>query len=149
MRILKSIKKAINYLGDTTYVRGAKYLMGAQYMGANRTTLKYNEKTRQWRKTTIPNLPTKLVANVINPSYTMCLYEGKLVGGKPSGYGVLEIYPDSFSYSTTYHGEWKDGRYHGNGKLITIFSSHSREYDGQFKDGLKHGYGRKLAWRQL
>ena len=108
-------------------------------------TMKYDEKTRQWSKTIKNGMSTRQVPDVAGPSPTMCRYSGKLKGGKPVGYGTLTITPQSYAYGTTYNGEWKDGRYHGKGSLITVFSSHSRQYTGDFKDGFKHGYGRE-SW---
>ena len=104
-------------------------------------TLEYNEELRQWGKPEINGIPTRHVPDAAVPSPTMCHYIGKLKDGKPIGFGTLTITPQTYSFITVYSGEWKEGRFHGKGRLKTEFSSHSWEYSGHFKDGQKHGYG--------
>jgi hypothetical protein len=39
----------------------------------------------------------------------------------------------------TYEGDWKDGKYYGNG---TFLWKDGKKYVGEFKNGLRHGYGK-------
>ena len=104
----------------------------------------YNERKRQWHRPIAFALISKFV-----PAFGLMLgfpnYSGKLVHGKPEGYGSMQfhdlrsgcLHPEL----TTYVGNWKNGRYHGKGELKEVFSSHSVTYKGNFKDGKRHGYG--------
>ena len=104
----------------------------------------YNERKRQWHRPIVFALISKFV-----PVFGLMLafpnYFGKLVHGKPEGYGTLRfhdlrsgcLHPEL----TTYVGNWKNGKYHGKGELKYVFSSHGSTYQGDFKDGKRHGYG--------
>ncbi len=69
---------------------------------------------------------------------------------EPEGKGTLTL-----SDGRRYVGEWKNGKYHGQGTLSflngqkqgqgTYTWSIGREYIGQWKEGKKHGQG-TLAW---
>ena len=104
--------------------------------------LEFSEELRQWSRISIsePNVP-----DITESSPVVCRYFGKLRNDKPTGYGILLIVPQTYSFTTVYRGKWKDGRFHGRGTLESEYSSHSRKYTGYFKDGLKHGYG-KESW---
>jgi hypothetical protein len=41
-------------------------------------------------------------------------YEGELIGGEPNGWGK------SYNYDgdVVYEGEWKNGKYHGLGRVV-------------------------------
>ena len=104
-------------------------------------SVEYNEKLRQWKKTNKQGDMSRFAPDVFGSTPMICTYCGILKDDKPTGYGTLHITPPDHSYWTSYRGQWKDGRYHGKGELITVFSSHSHEYSGRFKEGLKHGYG--------
>ncbi len=54
---------------------------------------------------------------------------------KPESIGGLVQLPDG----SVYEGEYKNGMFHGDGKLIW---SNGDVYTGEFKDGLKHGKGK-------
>jgi len=85
-------------------------------------TLEYDETLRQWKKTKLNGLPARNVPDVVSPSPTICSYIGKLKNGRPTGHGILTITPQTYAYVTVYNGAWKDGRFHGKGKLNTTFS---------------------------
>ena len=57
--------------------------------------------------------------------------------GKPGGKGVSRVYKNGI-FSSSYEGEWKDGKPHGQGKEIF---SHGQKYVGKWKDGMKNGQG--------
>ena len=97
--------------------------------------LKFNEFKRQWKKAGHYFKP----GNVFDIDYR---YTGRLVNGKPHGYGILSFIHGNYAYRTTYKGRWKNGRFHGRGVYETMFSSHTVRHSGFFKDGLKHGYGK-------
>jgi hypothetical protein len=42
------------------------------------------------------------------------------------------------TYGNEYIGEWKDGKYHGNGTLIY---ANGGRYEGEWKSGKRHGHG--------
>ena len=44
--------------------------------------------------------------------------------------------------TTFYEGEWKNGRYHGNGLLVFADGS---SYNGEFLDGVAHGNGEETG----
>lgn len=61
-------------------------------------------------------------------------------GDCQNGYGTLEI-KTNFGVNS-YRGHFKDGKYHGNGKLIEMLSVTERAYyDGNWDAGLKSGRG--------
>jgi hypothetical protein len=60
------------------------------------------------------------------------VYVGGLAGSSFSGYGVLK-----FGQSGEYEGGWKDGKFHGKGKLTSEVDD--TVYTGTFENGLKHG----------
>ncbi|KAM3585310.1 uncharacterized protein V6R79_013967 [Siganus canaliculatus] len=88
-------------------------------------------------------------------------YDGRWLGGKPHGRGVLK-WPDGRIYTGTfkngmedgfgelvstnktlskndhYQGHWKDGRMHGLG---TYRYASGEVYDGSFQDSMRHGHG--------
>jgi len=100
--------------------------------------VRYNAIKQQWRKMNINiglNIPVMLHGT----------YLGKIINGKPEGYGILVYVHGNNAYMTTYKGRWKNGRFNGRGSLETIFSSHSYRFNGRFKDGLKHGYGKQVT----
>ena len=59
-------------------------------------------------------------------------YDGEYKDGKYHGQGRLR-----YSNGDEYDGEWKDGKYHGQGRLET---ENSDIYIGEWKTGKKHGY---------
>lgn len=63
------------------------------------------------------------------------LYQGRLQNGAPVGGGVL-IGPGARRYV----GDWKDGKYHGRGVLVT----ETTKYLGDFRNGRFHGEGMLL-----
>ncbi len=64
-----------------------------------------------------------------------CIY-----GDCVNGYGTLEI-KTTFG-TNTYRGNFKDGLYHGNGKLTELVSFTERAYyDGNWEAGVKSGRG--------
>ncbi len=109
-------------------------------IGPNAITLTYKHDEMCWVQTDEPNKRTSNVPDVASPTPTLCLYYGEMEEGKPNGHGRLSISPMSNSYHTQYEGYWKNGRYNGVGKLVSVFSSYSYSYKGHFKDGYKHGY---------
>jgi hypothetical protein len=62
-------------------------------------------------------------------------YTGSVLEGFREGYGVYIDNVNNVSYS----GEWKNGRKHGQGRLIY---SNSNVYQGEFREGNRHGIGR-------
>ena len=56
--------------------------------------------------------------------------------GKPGGKGVSRVYINGI-FDSSYEGEWKDGKPHGQGTETK--SSHV--YVGEWKNGIKNGYG--------
>jgi hypothetical protein len=60
-------------------------------------------------------------------------FEGQWKDGKPHGQGVL-----TKADGDRYEGQWKDGKKHGQG--VFTYASGSR-YKGQYRDGKKHGQG--------
>jgi len=72
-------------------------------------------------------------------------YIGKLINGKPTGYGILNVMYNYGGTVITYWGKWKDGKYHGKGTLEKVFSSHSYKYRGHFRNGLPHGRGKESS----
>ncbi len=77
---------------------------------------------------------------------TMKFYDGRIFTGKFSDNspadGVWMIYDKDDSVAT-YNGEWDEckGVMHGNGKLTTEFFT----YEGEFKNGLFHGKGKMVV----
>jgi hypothetical protein len=65
------------------------------------------------------------------------LYEGQCSAGKPSGRGRYDNPVDK----SHYEGEFRDGRYHGEGKLV----EKEMTYTGQFMNGLKEGTGKETS----
>ena len=59
------------------------------------------------------------------------------VPGKRHGKGSSHIYKDG-SFISTYVGEWKDDKPHGQG---TVSRANGNKYVGEFKDGKRHGQG--------
>ena len=57
-------------------------------------------------------------------------YKGKITNGKPNGFSVL-TYPDGKKYE----GEWKDGKYHGQGTWFGKGEWKGQKYVGEYKDG--------------
>lgn len=130
--------KTETYKNDNITESSAVFIEGYK---PSSVTLTYDYESKSWIQTDIPNSKTINLPDVAGATPTLCQYEGDLKDRKPNGFGTLGITPKSNAYSTSYTGEWKDGRYHGEGKLAHYFSSHSCTYKGQFKNGLQHGYG--------
>jgi len=57
----------------------------------------------------------------------------------PNGFGEYE-----FSDGTSYKGEWKDGKYHGEG--IFSDSAGDDKYKGKWKNGKMHGQGVRIYY---
>ena len=53
-----------------------------------------------------------------------------------TGYGRL-VYPAG----SIYNGDWKDGKWHGEGVLDLV--KMNAMYEGSFKNGLRHGWGKE------
>jgi len=73
-----------------------------------------------------------------NESHTV--YKGEVENGKPNGVGIMTEQP----YRSRYVGEFKDGEYHGQGKIKYhrhSIGSTQRFYEGEWKDGKFHGQG--------
>lgn len=63
-----------------------------------------------------------------------------IFGDCANGYGTLEI--KTTLGTNTYRGNFKDGLYHGNGKLTELVSFTERAYyDGNWEAGVKSGRG--------
>ena len=56
--------------------------------------------------------------------------------GKRGGKGVSRVYENGI-FISSYEGEWKDGKPHGQGTE----SQSSYVYEGGWKDGIKNGHG--------
>jgi hypothetical protein len=72
-------------------------------------------------------------------------YIGETKKGKPHGLGILYFIDKDY---IIYQGQWKNGVFHGEGKLDLS----DLTYDGEFKDGKKHGTGYyifKLEYRTV
>jgi len=67
-------------------------------------------------------------------------WSGGCTAGKMSGSGKLvwSYVKRDKRLQSTFEGQWKDGRPHGQGVLIKANGDH---YAGQYKDGKKHGQG--------
>lgn len=63
------------------------------------------------------------------------IYEGEMLDGWRHGMGVC-MYPNGFMYQ----GQWKRGREHGRGKLMT--ADRRTIYEGEWLDGKMHGKGK-------
>ena len=62
-------------------------------------------------------------------------YNGEMLGGKRNGYGICK-----YENGKVYLGEWKDNKYHGNGKLI-YGEGDNREYlEGVFSEHKANGH---------
>lgn len=59
--------------------------------------------------------------------------------GQRSGFGRLE-FVDEPDGSGHYEGEWYEGVYHGQGKIV--YSTWS--YEGEWNQGEMHGHGRRM-----
>lgn len=71
-----------------------------------------------------------------NSESNMIQYTGAWKANKFSGHGIAK-YKGSESY-TTYEGDWENGLFHGQGKLI--YPS-GLIFKGEFAEGLKNGKG--------
>ncbi|MFI3210778.1 MAG: hypothetical protein R3Y64_06990 [Peptostreptococcaceae bacterium] len=47
--------------------------------------------------------------------------------------------------SLMYDGDLKNGKPHGQGKMIYKYDTFNEEYIGEFRDGKKHGYGKEYC----
>ncbi len=63
-------------------------------------------------------------------------YEGTCLAGKPSGQGRLERVADE----SVYEGEFKDGQFHGQGRV----NAPGYAYEGTFALGVKSGRGKEV-----
>jgi len=100
------------------------------------------DETSQWSRISdseIKKMEEKQLSNLSTniPGMYGPIYYGKLIDGKPTGYGVLLLRGLDISY----RGKFKDGRFHGKGRFEYLGSSTSSQYYGYFKNGLKHGIG--------
>ncbi|MBR6784137.1 MAG: TIR domain-containing protein, partial [Clostridia bacterium] len=68
-------------------------------------------------------------------------YEGKLLEHISKKFNVTEVAPNSAFEKPIYYGEYKNGKYHGKGKLIYPESSERDFYYGEFNEGKLHGNG--------
>jgi hypothetical protein len=60
-------------------------------------------------------------------------YIGETKNGEPHGLGILYLWEKDY---VLYQGQWKDGLYHGEGKL-----SDDENFEGEFKNGIPYtGY---------
>ena len=64
-------------------------------------------------------------------------YEGEWKNGKYHGQGKLTIGKGIFE-GDKYEGDWKDGKQHGQG---TYISTNRSKYVGEYKDGKENGQG--------
>lgn len=65
------------------------------------------------------------------------IYDGQWAAGVPNGEGEL-FYPEKFHYI----GAFKNGKFHGDGKLVSLDTKYS--FEGTFKNGKKHGKGKEV-----
>ena len=63
------------------------------------------------------------------------VYKGDVKNGKPNGFGVM-----TFPWGDKYIGEWKEGKYHGQG-TETYTDGGDSMYVGEWKNGEYHGQG--------
>jgi len=59
-------------------------------------------------------------------------YEGEITYGEPNGKGI-----ETFPNGEKYVGEFKDGKFHGQG----TFNHPDFKFEGEYKDGLPNGQG--------
>jgi len=64
-------------------------------------------------------------------------WSGDCVDGNANGKGILKVLIDQIPFSS-YEGEYKEGKAHGYGVLITPDKS---RYEGEFKNNRMHGHG--------
>jgi hypothetical protein len=77
------------------------------------------------------------------------LYEGEWVNGKRNGIGTqtwdhhenIENNELNIPNYSTYEGSWLDDKFHGKGKLNSIFGW---VFEGEFQNGMKNGYGKLI-----
>ena len=75
-------------------------------------------------------------------------YVGEWKDGKYHGQGTFTRFSGSGcgSYREQYVGEWKDGKRHGQGAYTNFFGGY--QYFGEWKDGKEHGQGSSiLGWQ--
>tara|TARA_B100001105_G_scaffold223578_1_gene192214 strand:- start:63 stop:659 length:597 start_codon:yes stop_codon:yes gene_type:complete len=75
-------------------------------------------------------------------------YVGEWKDGKYHGQGTFTRFSGSGcgSYREQYVGEWKDGKRHGRGAYTNFFGGY--QYFGEWKDGKEHGQGSSiLGWQ--
>lgn len=71
-------------------------------------------------------------------------YIGEFQNNSISGYGKYEYYSTSENhyFCIIYNGEFKDGDFHGQGRLERIIGNGIKViYEGAFQEGKRHGYG--------
>mmetsp|Transcript_32025 Transcript_32025/g.75078 ORF Transcript_32025/g.75078 Transcript_32025/m.75078 type:complete len:231 (+) Transcript_32025:51-743(+) len=89
-------------------------------------------------------------------------YTGQMVNGRRQGYGLWQSRGGQYdgqwrhdiqhgfgkqrwSDGRLYEGQFEDGKFSGEGKMVWITQRGEMTYEGQYKDDVKHGRG-KFTW---
>ena len=81
-------------------------------------------------------------SSTLDESDNCMAYFGEMKNGKPDGRGVYKVFPVDSATSPpwSYEGEFKDGKFHGQGAL---WRRGGQGYVGAFAAGEKHGQGKQ------
>ena len=69
------------------------------------------------------------------------IYKGDIQNGKANGKGVWEYEGDDYIEEILYCGDFKEGKFHGEGSLSICGNEGNIDYKGEFKDGKYNGKG--------